>query len=62
MRITLAYPIEGLGDPDETVDIDDVSGRRLIGDGMARAEEVRSPKPSRDSAATHDKEADNGRR
>lgn len=36
MRITLAYPVEGIGGPDETVEVDETTGRRLLGDGFAR--------------------------
>lgn len=36
MRITLAYPIDGIGGPDETVEVDETTGRRLLADGFAR--------------------------
>ena len=39
MRITLAYPRPGIGDADETVDVDDATGRTLIADGFARPAE-----------------------
>jgi hypothetical protein len=35
-KITLAWPQEGIGGSDETVDVDDATARRLIGDGLAR--------------------------
>jgi hypothetical protein len=35
MRVTLAYPWDG-HDPDETVEVDNATGRRLLRDGKAR--------------------------
>ena len=35
MRITLAYPHDG-HEPDDTIDVDDEVGRRLVHDGRAR--------------------------
>ena len=35
MRITLAVPYDG-HDPDETIEVDDANGRRLLRDGFAR--------------------------
>lgn len=35
MRVTLAYPYGGFG-PDETIDVADSLGRRLVRDGLAR--------------------------
>lgn len=39
MKITLAYPFEG-HDPDTTIEIDDVRGRRMIRDGKARRADI----------------------
>lgn len=36
MRVTLAYPVEGLGGPNDVVEVDDERGRVLIQDGKAR--------------------------
>jgi hypothetical protein len=36
MLITLAWPQEGLGGAGDTVDVDDATGVRLLGDGLAR--------------------------
>jgi hypothetical protein len=36
MRITLAWPQAGLGDADDTVDVDEATGVRLLNDGLAR--------------------------
>lgn len=36
MKITLAWPQEGIGDADQTVDIPDADAKRLVNDGMAR--------------------------
>jgi hypothetical protein len=35
VRVTLAYPYGGFG-PDETIDVDDTLGRRLVREGRAR--------------------------
>jgi hypothetical protein len=35
MRVTLAYPYDG-NQADETIEIDDAEGRRLVRDGRAR--------------------------
>lgn len=35
MRVTLAYPYDG-HEPDETIDVDDELGRRLVREGRAR--------------------------
>lgn len=35
MRVTLAYPFDGHS-PDETVDLDDATAKRLLRDGFAR--------------------------
>lgn len=40
MRVTLAYPIDGVGAPDETVDVDEAQARQLVADGFARWPEV----------------------
>ena len=36
MKITLAWPQEGIGDADQTVDVSDADAKRLVNDGMAR--------------------------
>lgn len=36
MFVTLAYPHPELGEPDETVEVDDATGRQLVHDGLAR--------------------------
>lgn len=61
MRVTLAYPIAGLGGPDETVTVDKQTGRTLIADGRARpaVDEARSSRSR--PAAEPQKEADDGR-
>lgn len=47
MKIVLAYEVEGLGSPDETVVVDPAMGRRLIREGNARpviSQPVSAPK------------------
>jgi hypothetical protein len=39
VKITLAYPFEGHA-PDETIEIDDVRGRRMVRDGKARRADI----------------------
>lgn len=36
MLVTLAYPVDGLGQPDDTVEVDDSVGRDLLRYGKAR--------------------------
>jgi hypothetical protein len=36
VKVTLAWPREGVGQADQTVDLPDAEARRLIADGMAR--------------------------
>lgn len=36
MKITLAWPREGVGQADETIDVDEVLARQLLDDGLAR--------------------------
>lgn len=43
MKVTLAVPFDG-HQPDETIEVDDATGRRLLHDGFARRP-VESPTP-----------------
>lgn len=61
MKVTLAYPIEDLGAPDQTVEVDERRGRSLIRDGLARPAKVRSPQKPRRASTADTKEADDGR-
>lgn len=49
MKVTLAWPREGVGQADETVDLPDGEARRLLADGMARV-----PDPAKLSGAELD--------
>ncbi len=44
MKVTLAYPHDGRR-PDDTVDVDEQVGRRLIHDGKARPPDPDDPPP-----------------
>lgn len=58
MRVTLAYPYEG-HEPDETIEVDDDEGRRLLTTGHARKADAETTTKTRPKGQTR-QEPDNG--